>query len=615
MKLKQIVILVIIVALSYSNMISRGKLKHKNKVDGLEIAKEYVHFAAVANCSLQKLQYPYTCMACLNLGYDSKIIKVAFHDVYWQTEIITFKMVTIIRADELVISFAGPKSTIDKHIGYIQHIYETNLITNNFLHNKIIHKEFWDIYVQFREILKGIVTSHSYSHMRFKLVGYSFGAVMAILAENDMRNNWYIMPTRIHVVTYSALQLTRDFTRFIVDKEHHIMITHKRDFITQVPKCIFVGSEFWCYNELTTLIRERPMFTNYFINIYPVYKETILTIVHQPPTSHHQVIHLFPQVKILKKNNDNHLNYAQHISPVDVQTNETTGEAIDSNKQSNGSLSHASPETQENEIEINTDEKAILPVTEDNNPANITTNEPEKQGEKLLTEDPDTTTRSNINDQELPKMIQTQHLANEESIGNPVISQNMIDESKHQVEVSQQETGKSKLSMVEESQQLAEEGNQQQIMLENQTERTLGILDDPSTQNVTQKLEENGKNKEAEGEKKEDKEEEEELEGDDTEDPENETIFDPTAPTDTEKLKRKKYKKKKDKKENRTKDDSNQPQPQEQASFLERALKLKIQSSNELNILNHYCKKQGDYFVCQKQEKIIYFGVSIEDCE
>jgi hypothetical protein len=217
--------------------------KHKKTTTkNINTAFEYLKLAQLAYCYSHP-NFTQPCHSCQIFNSDqfSKI-----HSKSFTRKTINFSMISTldVAKNEIVIAFAGPKSSNLTELEYIQYIYNSG--SSPVLDNKLtIENEFWDVYSEFRQDLKTVILNNKDKNI--KLIGHAFGAVMALIGCYDMVFSEKIdIADRIHVVTYASL-LIGDQQFYNIISQFVEPVNDPRDYYSFMPICVLSGNLFHCY--------------------------------------------------------------------------------------------------------------------------------------------------------------------------------------------------------------------------------------------------------------------------------------------------------------------------------------------------------------------------------
>jgi hypothetical protein len=275
MKFIKIIILSLLFILTVSKLGSfkRFQKKNLNKYTSKEInmAQRYVTFAQLPYCKTEILEENTNCQICNNLASEGYKFKIKA----WNRGDLTFHTIFSLKDGvELIISFSGPNSTDPKHIEYIQDIYRSKIIKVPELGNELMEEEFWEVYSRFRKAIHKTV--EDYNNLSIKIIGHSFGAVMANLCAHDLVINKLASVDNLQIITYAALKRGDEDFGQIVYKAKPIHITNAGDFYSKIPNCIYSSFTFHCYKQLVWPVLNDKSFKKDFFQSYTDHYKTLI---------------------------------------------------------------------------------------------------------------------------------------------------------------------------------------------------------------------------------------------------------------------------------------------------------------------------------------------------
>ena len=188
---------------------------------------------------------------------------------------------------EIIITFSGPKT---KETKFFNKIYKKGFITVKELGENVkIENYYWEIYSKYmRSILRSKIEKilkSKRSEYKVIFIGHSFGGSIAVLAAYDLVKNRIVKKNNFnssHVIfSYGQMRIgDNSFISEVNKLIKLIRIMRSDDFVTRVPSCVFDESEmvFKCYSRVATVVKNYPIFKNYFIDYrrgIRIYRKTI----------------------------------------------------------------------------------------------------------------------------------------------------------------------------------------------------------------------------------------------------------------------------------------------------------------------------------------------------
>jgi len=276
MKLSKITFLslAVIIALCLTYVESKGKNKRSMSKSQywirplIKTAKSYFSFANLAYCNVDVIK-SLSCPLCSSIVDNSFGVADVHFDKYLGQ---TYKYVLLVSDThkEIVISFAGPKSTDGVHLSKI---YTSGWSK---LHGERIEKTYLKIYnSQFSKPLKTSIKNllkknKETQNYKFIFIGHSFGGAMAVLSAFDLIKTKLINQNESPLVyTFGQLRIGDDeFVEEVNTLFKVIRIVKNNDYMTRLPNCVWseLNSQWKCYSDTNNLMTQYPEYKRYIMN-------------------------------------------------------------------------------------------------------------------------------------------------------------------------------------------------------------------------------------------------------------------------------------------------------------------------------------------------------------